>query len=43
MQLFANVAIKKCNGELFSPKKFRSNESKQSNTIINEIKNKDNR
>lgn len=44
LQLFANIAIKKCNGELFSPKKFiRSNESKRSNTIINEIKNKDNR
>ena len=44
LHLFANIAIKKCNGELFSPKKFiRLNESKRSNTIINEIKNKDNR
>ena len=42
MQLFANVAIKKCNGELFSPKKF-INESKRLNTFVNEIKNKDNR
>jgi len=41
MQLFANVAIKKCNGELFSPKKFiRSNEINRLNTII---KNKDKR
>ena len=38
MQMFANSAIKKCNGELFSPKKFVLNESKQSNTLINEIK-----
>lgn len=40
MQLFANIAIKKCNGELFSPKKFIRSESKHSNTIINNKYNK---
>lgn len=38
LQLFANVAIKKCNGELFLPKKFRLKQLNESNTIINEIK-----